>query len=223
MLFCGLFIASCPKFYSGNPDWYMEWLSTVDQRLIFWTWEPPPFLLATPPPPPPGNMIGPWNDDQTIWPYRLSTCPCGWRTAKQYPRASVLSFRFFSNCSDKQPSGQFCLGLFWHSLCEQMLADTASSPFSSLIIVICSSSSRNLTTCFNPGVKVSCYAFLFALVSSSFAWILLCFSHQFLLWEFLLKSWYRLAVVYMLVFALNTLTPTILSFWPLTPCVVFQR
>jgi hypothetical protein len=30
MLYCGLFIASSPKLYFGNQDWYMECLCMVD-------------------------------------------------------------------------------------------------------------------------------------------------------------------------------------------------
>jgi hypothetical protein len=30
MLFLELFIASSPKYYFRNPDWYMKWLGTVD-------------------------------------------------------------------------------------------------------------------------------------------------------------------------------------------------
>jgi hypothetical protein len=29
-LFCRLFIASSPKYYFGNPEWFMEWLGAVD-------------------------------------------------------------------------------------------------------------------------------------------------------------------------------------------------
>ncbi len=31
MLFHGFFISSSPKFYFGNPDWYMEWLCMADR------------------------------------------------------------------------------------------------------------------------------------------------------------------------------------------------
>jgi hypothetical protein len=37
MPFFGLFIASSPKFYFENPDWYMEWLGEVSIQLIRWT------------------------------------------------------------------------------------------------------------------------------------------------------------------------------------------
>jgi hypothetical protein len=33
----------------------------------------------------------------------LSTWLHGWRKVKGFPSVSVLSFRFFSNCSEKQP------------------------------------------------------------------------------------------------------------------------
>jgi hypothetical protein len=47
----------------------------------------------------------------TICQYRLSTWQWDGHT-------SILSFRFFMNCSEKQPSSWFCLDLDWHSLCE---------------------------------------------------------------------------------------------------------
>ncbi len=79
-----------------------------------------------------------------------------------------MSFRFFSNCSEKQPSSPFCLDLDWQSLCEQVFKGHRI-----IIIFITnlhhlSSSLRNLTTCFNPGVKVSSFAFQITLVLPSF-------------------------------------------------------
>ncbi len=68
---------------------------------------------------------------------RLSTCPCGQRMVKRYPIASVLSFGFFSNCFEKQPSGRFYLKLFWLTFALWLGAHA----------------------CFNLRVKVSCYAF----------------------------------------------------------------
>jgi hypothetical protein len=79
-----------------NPNLCTAWLGTVDRhiRLIFWTWELYPL---------------------TPNPSSLSTWPVGQRTVKRYSRVSILSFRIFSNCSEKQPSGRFCLELAIHS------------------------------------------------------------------------------------------------------------
>ncbi len=54
MLFGGLFIASSPKFDLENPDWYMEWLGTVEGRYPAYHSDlrtPPPPSAATPPSP----------------------------------------------------------------------------------------------------------------------------------------------------------------------------
>ncbi len=35
MISRGLFIASSPKYYFWNPEWYKKWLGTVDHRYLF--------------------------------------------------------------------------------------------------------------------------------------------------------------------------------------------
>jgi len=52
------------------------------------------------------DVIGCWNGDQRIWPYRLPTWLRGRMTVKWYPGTSTL----------RQPSGQLCLDLDWHLL-----------------------------------------------------------------------------------------------------------
>ncbi len=52
-LYCRMsFIASSPKYYFGNPGWYVKWFGKVDRLCPsgIWTWEPPPPFCDTPPP-----------------------------------------------------------------------------------------------------------------------------------------------------------------------------
>ncbi len=132
-----------------------------------------------------------------IWPYCSSTWQGGRMTVKWYPRVSIF-WNLESSVSPvtvlRSNRAVFCLGFFgirfwiiahWHG----------SSPFSSLIIVIFSSSSSNLTTCFNPGVKVSYFVFS---NWHDFAKLL----QQFPQWNFRLKASTSLAVVFVLIFVL---------------------
>ncbi len=147
-------------------------------RLIFWTWEPPP-------PPSVGNLPPPalvrcGNGYQTIWPYHLSTWLRGQRTVKRYLRMSILSFRIFSNCSEKQPRGPFWLGFFRHSRlnkCSKTRIITISIPYHHHLFI---TFEQFFTTCFNPRGKVSCFAFL------KLPWFYINSLNE----EFLFKSWY---------------------------------
>ena len=53
--------------------------------------------------------------EQTIWPYWLSTC-VGGRWSRDTQEHLSFELWFFSNCSEKQPSGWFCLDSDWHLL-----------------------------------------------------------------------------------------------------------
>ncbi len=111
------------------------------------------------------------------------------------------------NCSEKQPSGWFCLDLDWHLL-------LSIGAHSNRIITTfinnhyhLSSSSRNLTTCFKPGVsKLFYFLPLFHKVSLDCAMLcldfppLICIS--FCNKNLCLESCYRLGIVDMLSFVL---------------------
>ena len=88
--------------------------ATASIRLIFRTWEPPPPLLSAIPSP--RTLVWSGNGNQAIWPYCFfSTWLHGRRTVKRYPSVSILNFRFFGNCSDKQMSCWFP-GIYRHLL-----------------------------------------------------------------------------------------------------------
>ncbi len=65
--------------------------------------------------------------------YRLSTWSRERRTVKRY--ISCFELWFFGNCSVKQPSGWFCLGLLWINLTENENHHHYSSPIFTIIIV----------------------------------------------------------------------------------------
>jgi hypothetical protein len=68
MLFRWLFIASNPKNLFGNPDWYIEWLGTVDCQSSAWYSDlrTPPALFCGNPPSCTWNKIGDEYRDGTL-------------------------------------------------------------------------------------------------------------------------------------------------------------
>jgi hypothetical protein len=51
--FCELSMASSPKYYFRNPDWYIKWFGMVDHQYLAYYLDlrtPLPFPVATPPP-----------------------------------------------------------------------------------------------------------------------------------------------------------------------------
>ncbi len=100
-----------------------------------------------------------------------------------HPRASILSFRFFSNCFEKQLSSLLCLDLDWHSL----LWINAHGHWIITIFITC----HNIAICHRLGgispliqprseTKLFCF---FAMISPSLAgfWQLFCFGFPLLI------------------------------------------
>jgi hypothetical protein len=143
----------------GNHEWYMEWLGMVHRRYPAYhsdlrTSPPPPFCGNLPPR---WDMIGYGNGGQTIWPYGLSNWPRGRRTVKRYPVASIFELWFFSNCSEKQLWGWFCL-------------ETKNSYL--LISYLPYNTSDNVPTVHSQPALAEIYTFLFTLrkIFSPYIW-----------------------------------------------------
>ncbi len=85
---------------------------------------------------------------------------CSFAGYSSHPvRASILSFKFFSDCSEKQLIIRFCLNFDWHSLCEKVIMGTDHHDFHHL-------SSHSVTNfekfhhLFQPrSGSISCFAF----------------------------------------------------------------
>ncbi len=146
-------------FYE-NPNLYMEWLGAVDHciGLSFGPENPPPppFCWQSPPHPQRWEGVGMVIRQSD----HLSTWLRGQRTVKRYLRMSILSFRIFSSCSEKQPRGPFCLRFFRHSRlnkCSKTRINPISIPYHHYLFI---TFKQFFTTCFNPRGKVGCFAFL---------------------------------------------------------------
>ncbi len=82
----------------GNPDWYLKCFGTYDHLCPAWNTGLPPSMV-----PPPTSREE--CDRGRLWCHRITYLPASVQSVKDTYEHRLLSYEFFSNCSQKRWEG----------------------------------------------------------------------------------------------------------------------